>query len=90
MIAVMGPSAAVNAVYAKKIAEVPEEQREEYVAQLQAEYAADVDIVKLASELIVDAIIPGQRLRSELIDRFAFYTEGYQLPTSRKHGVTPV
>ena len=90
MIAVMGPSAAVNAVYAKKIAAVPEAERDEYVAQLQAEYAADVDIVKLASELIVDAIIPGQRLRAELIERFAFYSEGYSLPAHRKHGVTPV
>ena len=65
----------MNAVYAKKIAAVPEDE-EEYVAQLQAEYATDVDIVKLASELIVDAIIPGQRLRAELIERFAFYSKG--------------
>ena len=67
MIAVMGPEAAVNAVYAKKIAMVDESERAAFVTQLQAEYAADVDIMKLASELIVDAIVPGSSLRAELI-----------------------
>ena len=90
MIAVMGPQAAVNAVFARKIAELPEEEREAYVAAKRAEYAEDVDIVKLASELVIDAIIPGAQLRDELIKRYAFYDEGYALPTTRKHGVTPV
>ncbi|MEE2786199.1 MAG: acyl-CoA carboxylase subunit beta [Myxococcota bacterium] len=90
MIAVMGPEAAVNAVYAKKIAMVDESERADYVDRLRAEYAADVDIMKLASELIVDAIVPGEKLRSELIRRFGFYREGYVLPMSKKHGVTPV
>ncbi len=90
MIAVMGPEAAVNAVFARKIAEQPESDRDAYVAAKRAEYADDVDIVKLASELVVDAIIPADRLRSELIERFAYYREAYALPTVRKHGVTPV
>lgn len=90
MIAVMGPEAAVNAVFAKKIAELPESEREAYVAAKRAEYAADVDIVKLASELVIDAIVAGEHLRGELIKRFAFYREGYGLPDRPKHGVTPV
>lgn len=90
MIAVMGPEAAVNAVFARKIAELPEGEREAYVAQKRAEYAADVDTVKLASELVIDAIVAGAHLRADLIRRFAFYREGYRLPTTRKHGVTPV
>ena len=90
MIAVMGPEAAVNAVFAKKIAEQPEEKRDEYIAAKRAEYSTDVDIVKLASELIVDAIIPADQLRAELTRRFQFYREAYNLPSSRKHGVTPV
>lgn len=90
MIAVMGPEAAVNAVFARKIAELPEEAREAFVAEKRAEFAADVDIVKLASELVIDAIVAGSHLREELIRRFAFYREGYILPAQRKHGVTPV
>ena len=90
MIAVMGPEAAVNAVYANKIAALPEEAREAWVAEKRAEYAADVDILKLASELVVDGVVEGDALRAELIQRFAFYRAGYPLPTHRKHGVTPV
>lgn len=90
MIAVMGPEAAVNAVFANKIAALPEDERPAYIEQKRAEFAADVDIVKLASELIIDAIVPGDALRDDLIRRFAFYREGYALPTGRKHGVTPV
>src|SRR4029079_9970230 len=56
-IAVMGPSAAVNAVYYNKIMPLPEgPERDAMVQKLRAEYKADIDIMKLASELVVDAI----------------------------------
>lgn len=90
MIAVMGPQAAVNAVFARKIAALPEEERPAFVAQKRAEYAEDVDLLKLASELVIDGIVPGAALRAELIQRFGFYREGYALPAQRKHPVTPV
>ncbi len=90
MIAVMGPEAAVNAVFAKKIAEQPEDERDAYVERKRAEYAEDVDIFKLASELVVDGIVHGDDLRDELIRRFDLYREGYQYSTERKHGVIPV
>ncbi|MCB9548169.1 MAG: acyl-CoA carboxylase subunit beta [Myxococcales bacterium] len=90
MIAVMGPEAAVNAVFANKIASLPPEERDAWVAERRAEYAEDVDILKLASELVIDGVVPGDALRDELIRRFAFYREGYALPAGRKHGVTPV
>ncbi|MGZ4211174.1 MAG: acyl-CoA carboxylase subunit beta, partial [Actinomycetota bacterium] len=70
MIAVMGPEAAVNAVYANKIAELPEDQRADYVQQKREEYRQDIDIYRLASELIVDAIVDPDELRAELIARF--------------------
>ena len=53
-IAVMGAEAAVNAVYANKIAALPEDEREAFVAAKRAEYEADIDVVRLASELVVD------------------------------------
>ena len=90
MIAVMGPEAAVNAVYAKKIASVPEEERDAMVETLRSEYASDVDLMKLVSELIVDHIVEPDELRSELIKRFDCYREGYRAPSHRKHGVRPV
>jgi len=90
MIAVMGPEAAVNAVYFNKIQEKPEAERQAYVQKLRDEYRADVDIYKLAAELIVDEIVPGDSLRGELSKRFAMYRERYAPPARKKRTVTPV
>jgi acetyl-CoA carboxylase carboxyltransferase component len=71
-IAVMGPDAAVNAVYYNKIQEMPEgPERDAYVNELRAEYREAIDIYKLASELVIDAVVPGDGLRDEIAKRFA-------------------
>jgi acetyl-CoA carboxylase carboxyltransferase component len=90
MIAVMGPEAAVNAVYFNKIQEKPEGERAAYVSALRDEYRKDIDLVKLASELVVDAVVPGGALRGELARRFSLYATGYEPPAERKRGVVPV
>ena len=57
-IAVMGPEAAVNAVYANRIAAIEDEaEREAFVTARRAEYIEDVDLLRLASEMIVDAVV---------------------------------
>jgi acetyl-CoA carboxylase carboxyltransferase component len=89
-IAVMGPEAAVNAVYYNKIQELPEEERAAYVQRLQDDYRDDIDIFKLASELVVDAIVPAAALRDELIARLAAYASRRRTEVSRHHGVFPV
>jgi methylmalonyl-CoA decarboxylase subunit alpha len=90
-IAVMGPQAAVNAVYYNKIQEVPAgPEREAYVAKLRAEYREDIDLMKLAAELVVDAVVPGDRLRAELATRFARYTDKQEASPRKKHMVLPV
>src|SRR6185312_13488513 len=71
MIAVMGAEAAVNAVFANKIAEKPEAERGAYVEELRAQYRADIDLLKLAANLHVDAVVPGDELRAELLRRLA-------------------
>jgi acetyl-CoA carboxylase carboxyltransferase component len=89
-IAVMGPEAAVNAVYFNKIQEKPEAERAAYVESLRAQYREDIDIYKLAADLHIDGIVQGDRLREELIRRFA-YAEGKRVDTyRRKRSVTPV
>jgi methylmalonyl-CoA decarboxylase subunit alpha len=90
MIAVMGPEAAVNAVYFNKIQERPESERTAFVEQLRAEYRADVDVGKLAAELVVDEIVPGDELREQLARRLALYARSFRPGTTRKHGVWPV
>ena len=57
-IAIMGPEPAVNAVYYNKIMELPESERAAYVKAKRDEYAQDVDVYKLASEMLVDDIVP--------------------------------
>ncbi|HEX2568109.1 MAG TPA: acyl-CoA carboxylase subunit beta [Polyangia bacterium] len=89
-IAVMGPEAAVNAVYYNKIQEKPEAERAAYVAELRAQYREDIDIYKLAADLHVDAVVPGDALRMELIRRFSAYAVKREPRWPRKRPVTPV
>jgi acetyl-CoA carboxylase carboxyltransferase component len=90
-IAVMGAEAAVNAVYANKIAAIADEaERAAYVAARRAEYEQDIDIVRLGGELVVDAIIAPHRLRDELIARYAAARGKDRHFSRRRHGVTPV
>ncbi len=72
-IAVMGPEAAVNAVYYNKIMELPEAERATFVAEKRENYREDVDIYKLASEMVIDSIVEPDNLRDELIARFDSY-----------------
>jgi len=90
-IAVMGPQAAVNAVYYNKIQEVPEgPDRQAYVERLRDEYRADIDIHKLAGELVIDAVIPSERLRAEIAARFLRAADRREPRVPKKHLVPPV
>jgi acetyl-CoA carboxylase carboxyltransferase component len=89
-IAVMGAEAAVNAVYANKIAALPPGERDAFVAARRAEYESDIDLIRLASELVVDAVVEPHELRAELIARFAAAAGKDRHFSRRRHGVTPV
>ncbi len=90
-IAVMGPEAAINAVYANKIAEITDEaERTAYVERLRKEYEIDIDILRLASELVIDGIVEPGDVRRELIARFAAAAAKVRYFSSRRHGVPPV
>ncbi len=67
-IAVMGPQAAINAVYYNQLQAISDEaERAAKTEELRREYAEDIDIVHLASEMTIDAVIEPVRLRAELI-----------------------
>lgn len=90
-IAVMGPSAAVNAVFYNKLQEVPAgPERDALTQKLRDEYKADVDLMKLASEMVVDDIVQPANLRAELCRRLDRSLAAYQPPTQRKHMVMPM
>jgi acetyl-CoA carboxylase carboxyltransferase component len=91
MIAVMGAEAAVNAVYYNRIQAIEDtDERDALVRKLREDYDADIDIVHLASELVVDAIIEPEDLREELIRRFSAYRSKDRSFSRRRHGITPV
>jgi len=90
-IAVMGPQAAVNAVFYNKIQSVPEgPEREAYVEKLRQEYREDIEIGKLASELVVDAVVPFEALRDEVARRFARSADKLEENAPKKHLVPPM
>jgi methylmalonyl-CoA decarboxylase subunit alpha len=90
-IAVMGPEAAVNAVYSNKINEIQDpKEKIAFVQQKHQEYKETIDIYKLASEMIIDDIVAASDLRDVLCDRFAYYDTKELAFGFKKHPVYPV
>jgi len=89
-IAVMGPQAAVNAVFYNQIQAIADEaEREAFVAAEREKYAEGVDLLHLASEMVVDAVIEPEDLRSELIRRFAVSAGRDRSFSERRNPITP-
>ncbi len=89
-IAVMGPQAAVNAVFYNQIQAIEDEaERERFVAEKRDEYAEDIDVLHLASELVVDAVVQPEDLRRELIRRFAYAASKDRSFARRRNPITP-
>jgi acetyl-CoA carboxylase carboxyltransferase component len=90
-IAVMGPQAAVNAVFYNQLQGIADEaERAAKVEELRSEYAQDIDILHLASELVVDAVVEPAALRGELVRRFAHAAGRVREWPARHSAVTPV
>ncbi|MGZ5311984.1 MAG: acyl-CoA carboxylase subunit beta [Solirubrobacterales bacterium] len=90
-IAVMGPEAAINAVFFNQIQAISDEaERERFVAAKREEYSEDIDILHLASELVVDAVIEPDSLRAELVQRYALAETRDRDFAARRNPVTPV
>jgi acetyl-CoA carboxylase carboxyltransferase component len=90
-IAVMGPEPAVNAVYYNKIQEIADaDERAAYVAERRREYEADVDLLHLASENVIDAVVAPDDLRAELAKRLDQSAGKDRSFSERRHGVPPV
>jgi acetyl-CoA carboxylase carboxyltransferase component len=90
-IAVMGPEPAVNAVYANKIAAIDDaDERAAFVAARRTEYEEDVDLLRLASDLVVDAVIEPEEVRREVVLRLTYAAGRERRFSDRRHGVPPV
>ena len=90
-IAVMGPQAAINAVFYNQVQAIEDEaEREAHVDKLRREYKEEIDILHLASEMVVDAVVQPEDLRSEIVRRFALYAGRARDWPAKHNAVTPV
>jgi methylmalonyl-CoA decarboxylase subunit alpha len=90
-IAVMGPQAAINAVFYNQLQAIEDdEERAQRTEELRAEYSEEIDILHLASELVIDAVVQPADLRRELTKRFAAYGLRDRAWPAKHNAVTPV
>jgi acetyl-CoA carboxylase carboxyltransferase component len=86
----MGPQAAVNAVFYNQLQAIDDPaEREARTAQLREEYAGDIDVLHLASELVVDAVVQPEDLRTEIGRRFALSASKRRDWPAKHNPVTP-
>ncbi|CAM5183959.1 Carboxylase OS=Lysinibacillus sphaericus OX=1421 GN=LS41612_20565 PE=4 SV=1 [Lysinibacillus sphaericus] len=69
---------------------MPKEEQASFIAEKRKEYQEEIDIYRLASELIIDDVIEPNDLRRALETRLELYMSKYLLFSQRKHGVNPV
>jgi acetyl-CoA carboxylase carboxyltransferase component len=86
-IAIMGPEAAINAVYANRLDAIDDpEERAEREAELREEFRREIDVRRMASEVVIDEVVPPSSLREELVNRFEFYATVEKQRPDKKHG----
>jgi acetyl-CoA carboxylase carboxyltransferase component len=90
-IAVMGPQAAINAVYYNQVQAIDDPgEREAFVEKLRTEYAEEIDILHLASELVVDAVVQPEDLRRDLVRRYELIESRRRAWPAKNNPITPV
>jgi len=87
----MGPGPAINAVYYNQVQAIDDEsERQAFVERLKADYLEEVDILHLASELVVDAVVQPEDLREELVRRYTLTAGRRRDWPAKVNPVTPV
>jgi acetyl-CoA carboxylase carboxyltransferase component len=90
-IGAMAGEAAINAVHANRVEAIEDpEERAQFVAERVAEYEPELDAIRLASELLIEAVIKPASLREELRRRLADAADWQRRPPGRHHGSFPV
>ena len=90
-IAVMGPQAAINAVFYNQLQAIEDpDERARRTEELRAEYKEEIDILHLGSELVIDAVVQPGDLRQELIDRYGRYATKARDWPAKRNQIIPV
>jgi acetyl-CoA carboxylase carboxyltransferase component len=87
----MSAEASVNAMYARKVADIDDpEERSAFEQARLAEQQKDINLLRMANDLVVDAVVEPDLLRAELIARLFDAREWTRGPRRRHHHVSPV
>ncbi|MCK1394448.1 carboxyl transferase domain-containing protein [Bradyrhizobium sp. 1] len=89
--ALVGPEAAINALYFNQIAELPPAERAAFINEKRQEYAKDINVYSAAADpFAAEAVVHPNELRDELIRRFAIYSMKSSQTIRRRNAVHPV
>jgi acetyl-CoA carboxylase carboxyltransferase component len=90
-IGAMASEAAVNAVSARHLAAMETDaERDAFIAEHKAGFERELEPLRLASELLIDAVVEPTELRRELILRLRAAASWGAPPPGRHHGNFPV
>ena len=90
-IGAMAGEAAVNAIWANKLAEIEDPaERAAFIAERSTELDQELDALRLASDLLIDTVVEPEQLRDELRRRLDATADWERQGPGRHHGVFPV
>ena len=85
-IAVMGPDAAVNALFAEQLEEMDPESRAAFTESMLEEYDKHIDVRAQAAKMQVDELLPAGDLRDQLAARLRTLRTKRRTERDRYHG----
>jgi len=85
-ISVMGPDAAVHALFGGQLEEMDEESQQAFIESAKQEFDEYIDVRKQASTMQVDELVPAGDLREQLERRLEVYKNKERDPVERHHG----
>jgi acetyl-CoA carboxylase carboxyltransferase component len=85
-ISVMGPDAAVHALFGRQLEGMDDAEREAFLDSAKAEFDRFIDIRKQAATMQVDELVPAGDLRDQLVRRLAVYENKRREEVPRHHG----
>jgi acetyl-CoA carboxylase carboxyltransferase component len=85
-IGTMSAEASVNAMYARRIEALDSDEREAYINDKIAEQLDEINLLRMGSDLVVDAVVEPADLRAELASRLRA-AGGWRRELDRRHHV---
>jgi len=85
-ISVMGPDAAVHALFGGDLEDMEPDEREAFIAEVKAEFDDFIDVRAQAATMQVDELLPAGDLREQLVRRLHTFADKRRTERDRHHG----